>query len=479
MRDNKLVLQGLAFVTVVALLVGLSIAQYAGAFSRGVPVLLKADTAGSQLNVRSDVKVRGLIVGKVDSITSTGDGADIMLSLDPDKVEQIPQNVTARLLPKTIFGEKFVSLVPPATPSTARLAAGDVIGQDRSTTAREVDIAIDNLEPLLTAVQPDKLKSTLGAVAMGLQGRGEQLGRTLVALNVLVEGITPSVPALQDDLRELATVSDNLADAAPDLLSALDDLTVPANTIVDQADNLRDVYSSVIGASDDLRAFLDANGENLIQLAATSRPTLETLARYAPEFPCFFERIVSVIPRGAAVFGAPGTINEGKPGIHVTIEIPTDMNRGKYVFPDDLPEFTDDRGPRCYPTELPPGFDNFPQYAPDGPFRDGSVPPPAKGPQPMGDPEEFGVDTYGTWDGTTTFGMIQSNMSAGGIAALQGALPASYRGGVDMGLPNSPGEQVVMTTLIGAQQGRSASSVPGWSTLLVGPLYRGSEVTVA
>ena len=475
MRDNRLVLQGLAFVVVIALLVGLSIAQYAGAFRSGANVMLKADHAGSQLNQRADVKVRGLIVGRVASITSTGDGADIMMSIDPDKIDQIPQNVTARLLPKTLFGEKFVSLEPPATPSTTHLADGDVIGQDRSSTAREVDVALDDLEPVLTAVQPDKLKGTLGAVAMGLQGRGEQLGQTLVGLNALVEGITPSVPALQDDLRDLATLSDTAADTAPDLLSALDDLTVPANTIVDQADNLRAVYSSVIGASDDLRAFLDANGENIIQLAATSRPTLETLAFYSPEFPCFFRNLVSVLPRAEEVFGTTKGSNAGKPGIHVTIELPTNPKRGKYKYPDDLPEFSDNRGPRCYPS-APPG-QNYPQYAPDGPFRDGSVPPPppAKPEQPMGNPENFGVETYGTYDPSKdSWDLVKDpGPLAGTPLANFLASPAS----VDMGLPNSPGEQAVVTSLIGAQQGRSASSVPGWSTFLVGPLYRGAEVT--
>ncbi|MGI5127337.1 MCE family protein [Pseudonocardia sp. CA-107938] len=478
MRNNKLVLQGLAFVAVVALLIGLAVAQYAGAFRSGVPVMLKATTAGSQLNPRADVKVRGLIVGRVDSITSTGNGADILMSIDPDKIGQIPSNVTARLLPKTLFGEKFVSLEPPAAPSTTHLVAGDVIGQDRSSTAVEVDTALDDLEPVLTAVQPEKLKAALGGIAMGLEGRGEQLGQTLVGLNVLVEGITPSVPALSDDLRDLAKFSDTAADTAPELLSALDDLTVPANTIVDQADNLRDVYSSVIGASDDLRAFLDENGENIIQLVATSRPTLETLAFYAPEFPCFFGNLVSVIPRGEEVFGAPGSVNAGKPGIHVTIELPTNPKRGKYKYPDDLPEFSDNRGPRCYPQELPAPYDkgNFPQYAPDGPFRDGTVPPPGQPNQPKGNPENYGIDTYGTYDPSKdSWGLVKDpGPLAGTPLANFLASPAS----VDMGLPNSPGEQAVVTSLIGAQQGRPASSVPGWSTFLVGPLYRGSEVTM-
>jgi phospholipid/cholesterol/gamma-HCH transport system substrate-binding protein len=481
MRDTKKIVQGIAFLAVIALLIGLSIASYSGAFEKGVPVMLKVQKAGTQLADRAEVKVRGLIVGKVEKITTTGDGADIMMSIDPDKIGLIPQNVTARLLPKTLFGEKYVSLVPPERPDGVKLAAYDVIGMDRSQTAVEVDKALDDLLPLLQAVKPEQLSTTLSAVSQGLQGRGEQLGKTLVQLNTLVDGLNPSIPTLQDDLQELATFSNNLADAAPDLLSALDDLTVPSQTIVDQAQNLRDVYSSVTGASDDLRAFLDANGGNLIQLTGSLRPTLTTLARYAPEFPCFFQQINTLIPRGKAVFGE-GTDH---PGIHVTIEVVSP--RGKYLPNQDEPKYEDDRGPRCYPEILPPK--NFPQYAPDGPFRDGSVPPPPKGDVLKGNPESFGVQTFGTYDpskdswgtiggssSTTTTGSGAGGL-LGGLLGGKTAAPASWKG-VDMGLPNSPGEQEMVTTLVAAQQGTTADHVPGWSTLLVGPLYRGTEVTV-
>ncbi len=55
-----------------------------------------------------------------------------------------------------------------------------------------------------------------------------------------------------------------------------------------------------------------------------------------------------------------------------------------------------------------------------------------------------------------------------------GAVPAAY----DMGLPNSPGERQVVAELLALQQGTSPEAVPAWSTMLVGPLYRGTEVTV-
>jgi len=432
-------LQGLAFLAVVVALLGLALAKYGGAFSDGVPVTLQIDRVGNQLTERGDVKVRGLIVGTIQNISTDGSGATVELSLQPDKIDLIPANVSARLIPKTLFGEKYVSLVPPAQPSVTRLAAGDVIGMDRSQSARELERALDGLLPLLQAVEPQKLATTLGALSQALSGRGDQLGDTLVRLQGLLTEFNTELPDLQADITELADFSGTLADVAPDLLDALEDFSVTSATIVEQRQDLRALFTGLTEASDDLRGFLVANRKNIIALAASSRPTLESLARYAPEFPCLFSQISGLIPEADKVFGK-GT---GKPGIHITLEI---INpRGKYLPNQDEPRYLDDRGPRCYPIIVP-----GPQYPPDGPFQDGSVAPPPPPDTPMGDPKDFGVDTFGTRG-------------------------ASYPG---MGVANSPGEQQVVAELIAAHNGGSAAAVPSWSTMLVGPLYRGSEVTL-
>jgi virulence factor Mce-like protein len=439
MTSARKAVQGLVFIAVILLLVALAIGKYAGAFDSGVPVTLKVDRIGTQLADGGDVKVRGLIVGTIKGVSTNGDGATISLRIDPDMVNEIPADVTARLLPKTLFGEKYVALVPPANPGPARITAGEVIGEDRSSSAREVETVLDDLLPLLRAVKPQQLATTLGALSQALQGRGTELGKTLVGLNTLLDGLNPAIPDLQADVTQLADFSENLSDASPDLLNALADLTVTSATIVDKRAGISALLSTLTGASDDLTAFLDANGENLISLTAASRATLGTLARYAPEFPCLFGQLADLIPRVDAAFGK-GT---GQPGLHITLEVVN--NRGKYV-PGEEPRYADDRGPRCYPI-VDPG----PQYPPDGPFRDGSHAPAA----PVGTP---GPEYTGL----------------GRIAPDHSALPSSY----DMGVPNSPGERQIVGELVAAQQGTSPRAVPSWSTVLVGPLYRGSEVTL-
>jgi phospholipid/cholesterol/gamma-HCH transport system substrate-binding protein len=427
-------LQGVAFLMVVTCLVALSIAKYSGAFSSGVPVTLRVDHTGLQLDKHSNVKLRGLLVGEVTGLSSSGGAATVGLMLKPEMVPLIPDNVSARLLPKTLFGEKYVSLVLPERPSARPLSAGDVIPQDRSFAAIELDSALDHLLPLLTDVPPQELASTLGAISGALRGRGHQLGDTLVRTRQLVSGLNTALPQIQEDITRTADLADTYTRAAPDLLAALADLSVTTRTVAEQRQNLTQLWVSVTGASEDLRGFLQDNRENLIALTADSRPTLESLARYAPEYPCLLHAIAVLVPQLDRAFG----VGTRQPGLHIYLEVTN--NRGKYLPGVDEPRYQEDRGPRCYPVR---DGTKFPEY-PGGPIHDGSTSPPTG----RGDPSP-GVGPAST--------------------------PPQAAG---MGLPNSPAEQQFLAALLAPAGAAQAAGVPRWTSFLIGPLLRGTEVTL-
>ncbi|MFD2422249.1 MCE family protein [Amycolatopsis pigmentata] len=435
---------GLLLVAVLAAGVTLSIALYDKAFTPTVEVKLEAGDIGNQLMPQSDVKVRGLIVGSVKSVVATGKGAELTLALDPESAKMIPAGVSARFLPKTLFGERFVSLeIPPGTPTATALRAGDVIPQDRTSDAIQLGKAIDDLLPVLQAVQPEKLSATLTAISTALHGRGDQFGRTLSQLGTYVGDLNPHLPELRKNLQELAKFSDNLNASAPDLVQTMDNLATTAKTVVTEQRNLQSLYGEVTGASQTLESFLRANSSNLIRLSSNSRPTAELLAQYAPEYPCLFGSMADLVPFVDQSLGK-GT---SKPGLRATIEVT--VNRGPYKAGRDEPRFDDKRGPRCYNVKDYPM--PFPQYPPDGPIKDGSTPPPGSR--------------------AASDGLQPANTSADA---------GGYNGGGASGgsIANTPAEQGFLAQLIGPQVGMSASDVPGWSGLLVAPLYRGAEVTV-
>jgi phospholipid/cholesterol/gamma-HCH transport system substrate-binding protein len=330
---------GIAFLVVVALLLALTGALYNKAFTPIVRVTLKSDRAGLQLLPRSDVKVRGLIVGEVRGTRATANGAELDLALKRDKAPLIPANVQARLLPKTLFGEKYVDLVPPPRPEAA-ISNGAVIAQDRSSVAIEINQVLDHLLPLLQAVKPEKLNATLNALATALQGRGDQLGHNIDQADSLLRKLNPRLPTLVYDLRQLSNVSDVYNAAAPDLLQTLRNLNVTNKTIVDKKAAIEALIPAVTGVADKATQFGRDNGNKIIGVNIANRQALELVARYSPEFPCVLEGIVKIQPKVEEAAGGKS------PLVNLTVELT--KPRPPYKNPLDLPENKDFRRPRCF-----------------------------------------------------------------------------------------------------------------------------------
>jgi phospholipid/cholesterol/gamma-HCH transport system substrate-binding protein len=421
---------GVAFLLVLALLGGLAVAVYRKTFVRVVPVTLSADHVGNQLTPSADVKLRGIVVGEVRSIESTGAGARVRLALKPDTVPLIPANVEARLLPKTLFGERYVALVIPRRPAARPIEAGEVIGQDRSVAAIELEQVFADVLPLLRTLEPAKLAATLSALAQALRGRGDRTGANLTALGDYVRRLNPELPALAEDIRGVADVADVYSAAAPDLLGVLSDLTVTSRTIAGQQAALDAVFRQTTTAADETRGLLADNGDHLVRLAATSRPILAVLARYAPEYPCLLGGLVAFTPRAEQIFRGGA--------LHITLEAVRD--RGKYVG-SDRPAYLADSGPDC--AGLPRPAIPFPQRR----IPDGSAP-------------------RGT-------GSLDALPSLGG-----GTGPSGFAN-PDIGPAGGPAERQLLGALLAPTLHAAPAEVPDIGPLLFGPLARGMVVTVS
>jgi virulence factor Mce-like protein len=418
MRQTALLrVYGVVFIVVIALLVGLTIAIYNKTFVHVVHVTLETDRVGNQLAPPADVKLRGMIVGEVRSVSSDGRKASVSIALQPRTAGLIPANVTARLLPKTLFGEKFVDLVLPPRPAQRRLAEGDVIPQDRSTTAIELERVLDDLLPLLRTIQPGKLNATLNALATALEGRGERLGENLALVDGYFTRLNPELPAINEDITGLADVSQIYADAAPDLVRMLRNFAVTTNTIRAKSDAYAGFLAGTAGFATTTRQLLEENDDRIIELAAVGRPTLELLARYAPEYPCLLQGLT----QSNDFIGK--TFANGE--LHITLEV-TRPRKG--YTPGEEPAWGERRGPNCF------GVPNPPRPWPGNKFRDG---------------------TAGGGSGDVLPGFLVD--------------PQSGRSG-------TAEEQRVVEALLSPQLGVRAADVPDVATLLFGPMARGTAV---
>ena len=339
---TSLALLGTLAIAIIVGLLGLTSAIFTHSFADPARVRLEVDRAGSQLSTGADVKINGIVVGRVERIAALpdGSGATLDLAMDRDQLAVIPANVTATVLPKTIFGEKYVDLRLPAEPSTTRLAAGDTISPDRSSVAIETSTVLNDLEPLLDAVDPADLARTLNALATALAGQGQALGTAITDARRFTDGLAPAVDDLVADAGVGARVADSYTRAAPGLLRTLAQAGTTARTITAKQQQLAALLAAAGPFADSLRSFIGQVGPTAVQVVQVSRPVVAMLAKYSPELACFVRGVVKAKSRLEAVFAD---------GPYLKARLYVSVSRGTYKPGKDAPRSLDlsAYGPSC------------------------------------------------------------------------------------------------------------------------------------
>jgi phospholipid/cholesterol/gamma-HCH transport system substrate-binding protein len=417
---------GVAFLALLLLGVWATYAVFTQKFVDYVPVTLETSKIGMQLPMLADVKVRGVIVGQVREITTDGDGAKLQLAIKPSKVDTIPANATARIEPKTLFGEKYVALQIPERPTARRIQAGGIIRETEVST--EVEKILNDIYPFLRTVQPAELNYTLTALATALEGRGEDIGNNLVVLDGYLKRTNPQLPALVEDLRLLGQTSDVYRSVMPEVARVLRNSVTTGNTLVEKEQKLQALFDDVAGFSSTSKDFLEANGDNIIRLGQVSVPQLRLLEKYSPEYPCLVEGMSDWIPR----------MDSGWRGHKLHINMETLPKQPTGYGPGDDPKYAANNGPHCETLPSPP-------YSQANP-----------GPQPPMSAVDDGVE-----DGHGKF----RNRAATGFDLTSG-----YAG--------TAAEQSVVDAIAAPVMGVPVDGVPDVATLLFGPLARGTEVSV-
>ena len=358
-EHRRLAMAGVASIVSIVLLIAFSIAIYDKKFSSSTTVTVMADRAGLQLARFGDVRLHGALVGRVERIGSDGRRAEITLSLRPAAARKIPSDVSVRILPTTLFGQNFLELSPPDPATSAPpLRDGSVIPASRVSTNVELQSILADLFPLLRSVDPADLNVTLYALAHALQGKGDQIGDTFVALDDYLSRMNVELPALRKDLQLLSDVSKTYDLAAPDLIKVLRNATVTARTVTQKKGDVARALSSLTGLARTSRVTLSENERGLIAQTRSGRPLLALLDTYSPEVPCLLIGLDRQVPNSQAVFQDDI--------IHQTLELGAPQ-RTAYTA-EDAPVFGEvGHGPWCL--GLP---DDYEKPAPFVPLDDGS-----------------------------------------------------------------------------------------------------------
>lgn len=347
---------GLILLVTVLLIVGTCLALFAGTFKRVAAVTLKSERSGLVMEPGAKVKLRGVEVGRVESVRGGAEPVSLTLDLDPDQLQFIPANIGAQIRATTAFGAKYVDLVYPQDPEPARLKPGAVIVAANVST--EVNTVFQNLVNVLDKVEPNKLNGILTALSDGLRGQGTAIGQATTAANRVLTALNARSDTLGADWRSLQNVSDTYSAAAPDILAALNALSTTSTTITTNAGALDALLANVVGFSNAGVNLLGPSKDHFVTGVNALESTTRLLLKYSPEYTCLLQAGTTFLQNGG--YEATGAVNHNSLWLDVAILLGDDP----YRYPDNLPIVGAKGGPGGKP-----GCGSLPDVAKNWPVR--------------------------------------------------------------------------------------------------------------
>ncbi len=330
----------LAAALLASLIVGFAVLtylSYTAAFASTDTVTVSAPRAGLVMDQGAKVKYRGVQVGKVTAIDYADDQARLTLAINSDDMGYIPSNATVHIASNTIFGAKTVDFIPPQAPSPTSLRPDAHVAA--SAVQLEVNTLFQSLTDLLHKIDPVELNGTLSALAEGLRGHGDDVGRLLTGLNTLTRQTNPKLPTLQQDFRKAGVVTNVYADAAPDLTTVIDSLPTISKTVVDQQSNLDATLLATIGLANNAYDTVAPAEQNLIDAINRLRAPVKVAHDYSPEFGCLFDGVDRGIKEFAPLLGVR------KAGLFTSSSFV--LGAPSYTYPESLPIVNASGGPNC------------------------------------------------------------------------------------------------------------------------------------
>jgi virulence factor Mce-like protein len=343
MSRARAAIAGLLFIVIVAGLSVVGVAYGFGAFSSSKVVTATLPEAGPALGPGAEVEYRGVLVGSLGSVHRTLSDAVLTLHIDPSQISKIPSGVTVRLVPRSVFGDLYVDLVPP-TVITGPLQPSAHLVADTSTPTVELDQALDAGYRLLTTVRPGKLDATLTAIATALTGRGAELGSLVDELQRYTKEVAPHTPELIHDLTTVGAVGDELSHDAPDLLRTLRNAIATSKTVEGSQTQIQKLLAEGPVVADSTRRLLSVNQHKLHQLVGLLHPVVSVLESRQGNL------VRAVKQLRLFLLGAANALSHG-PWLQVTVAPDVNPLDTKGYTATDCPRYAGVAGKNCVATK--------------------------------------------------------------------------------------------------------------------------------
>ncbi|MGH3363012.1 MAG: MCE family protein, partial [Nocardioides sp.] len=131
----------------------------------------------------SDVRILGVPVGTVDSVTPSG--TDVVVEMSYEAGTEVPADAKAVIIAPSVVGDRFVQLTPVMQDGDEALENGATLQQEQTAVPLELDQIYSSLDELNVALGPNganrngALTDLLEVTAENFGGQGEQFHQTI------------------------------------------------------------------------------------------------------------------------------------------------------------------------------------------------------------------------------------------------------------------------------------------------------------
>lgn len=250
-----------------------------GGFQTGMPVsaVFSGRGVGQQLPVGGDVKIRGVLVGTIRDVELADDGtARVELLLDDDL--GLPASTRAEIRSKTIFGQKWVELIPPVGSAGAALAAGGEIPDSQTTEPLELERSLQLGHDLLSELPLEDMTSLFRTLAEGFEGSEADARRAIDRGLVALRAVNARAGDLDLALVQLRQTAQWLDENDGDVLSFMRSLDEANRALVGAAPEYRASLQSVPVFLEELAAFQERTEPELGRLVEDGATLAEIVA---------------------------------------------------------------------------------------------------------------------------------------------------------------------------------------------------------
>ncbi len=284
------VLKSLAFILVTVLATTVLAVVIANGSSGGGASYAALFTDATSLNPGDDVRMAGVRIGTVTSVTVQDRRiAKVEMSVDP--TVRLASSVTALLRYRNLVGQRYVALDQGSGSPDDRLPVGSTIGLDRTRPALDLTVLFNGFQPLFTALNPDDVNKLSYEIIQVFQGEGGTVETLLSQTAAFTQTLAQKDKVIGEVITNLTQVLTTVNDRSEQLSAMVVTLQQLTSGLAQDRGQLGEAISSIGGLTTSVGGLLK-DGRAPLKASIASLGNLSgTLAQSSPQLDSFFTKL--------------------------------------------------------------------------------------------------------------------------------------------------------------------------------------------